>query len=363
MEKTLRNSNLELYRIIVMLLIIMHHYVVNSGLWDVILQNKWASQSIFLYLFGMWGKTGINCFVLITGYFMCTKDISASKFFRLVFEVLFYTILFYIVFAIAGYYEVSIKSSFFLLVRPFRHLRNDFVSCFIVFYLFIPFLNILIKRLTSRQHLLLIILCMLFYSLLPSMHLIKISYSYVTWFMVLYFISSYLRFYWDDLFEKINTKYKIQNTKFWVLMSIFWVTISVLSVFVAIYLNKDFTFFVADSNKLLAVMTSISLFMCFKDLKIKPSGFINTISASVFGVLLIHANSDTMRQWLWRDTLDNVGHYYSQYLWLHAICSVIGVYIVCTIIDLLRIKFIEKPFFKAMEKRINDVEALIIKSK
>ena len=30
---------------------------------------------------------------------------------------------------------------------------------------------------------------------------------------------------------------------------------------------------------------------------------INTISASTFGVLLIHANSDFMRQWLWNDTI------------------------------------------------------------
>ena len=34
-----RSSNLELYRIVVMLLIVMHHYVVNSGLTDVMEQN------------------------------------------------------------------------------------------------------------------------------------------------------------------------------------------------------------------------------------------------------------------------------------------------------------------------------------
>lgn len=33
-----RSSNLELYRIIVMLLIVAHHYVVNSGLTDVMQQ-------------------------------------------------------------------------------------------------------------------------------------------------------------------------------------------------------------------------------------------------------------------------------------------------------------------------------------
>lgn len=35
-----RNSNLELYRIIVMLLIVAHHYVVNSGPQDIKFYNK-----------------------------------------------------------------------------------------------------------------------------------------------------------------------------------------------------------------------------------------------------------------------------------------------------------------------------------
>ena len=69
-----RDSNLELYRIITMILIVAHHYVVNSGLTDPlgpIYQTPLSFPSIFLLLFGAWGKTGINCFVLITGYFMC----------------------------------------------------------------------------------------------------------------------------------------------------------------------------------------------------------------------------------------------------------------------------------------------------
>lgn len=33
--KVVRNSNLELYRIIVMFLIVCHHYVVNSGLIEI----------------------------------------------------------------------------------------------------------------------------------------------------------------------------------------------------------------------------------------------------------------------------------------------------------------------------------------
>lgn len=88
----------------------------------------------------------------------------------------------------------------------------------------------------------------------------------------------------------------------------------------------------------------------FKNLNIGYSKVINTIAASAYGVLLIHANSDTMRQWLWKDTLRNVDFLNSNLLVIHAVCSVIGIYIICTVIDMIRIKFIERPFFKKFDK-------------
>ena len=74
-----RFTNLELYRIIVMLLIIAHHYVVNTGIMGLMEKDPLSMKSIFFYIFGMWGKTGINCFVLITGYFMCKSNIQVSQ--------------------------------------------------------------------------------------------------------------------------------------------------------------------------------------------------------------------------------------------------------------------------------------------
>ncbi len=50
-----RQSNIELYRIIVMLLIVAHHYVVNSGLLNdigPIKANTLSGKSIYLLLFG-----------------------------------------------------------------------------------------------------------------------------------------------------------------------------------------------------------------------------------------------------------------------------------------------------------------------
>ena len=74
-----RNSNIELFRIITMLLIVAHHYVVNSGLMPIVISDFPSKASTFLIFFGWAGKMGINCFVLITGYFMCTSQITLRK--------------------------------------------------------------------------------------------------------------------------------------------------------------------------------------------------------------------------------------------------------------------------------------------
>jgi len=109
-------------------------------------------------------------------------------------------------------------------------------------------------------------------------------------------------------------------------------------------------YFISDSNMVLAVALSICLFMWFKDVKIPQSKIINRIAQSCFGVLLIHANSNAMRQWLWKDTLDVAGQYYTDTFIIHSIISVLSIYIICTIIDQLRIIFVEKPFFYWFQK-------------
>lgn len=52
-----RDSNLELYRIIVMLNIVSHYFVVNSGVLEKMYENPLSANSFFLFLFEAWGKT------------------------------------------------------------------------------------------------------------------------------------------------------------------------------------------------------------------------------------------------------------------------------------------------------------------
>ena len=110
---------------------------------------------------------------------------------------------------------------------------------------------------------------------------------------------------------------------------------------------------VTDSNNFLPLITAFSAFMFFKNLHIQKSRLINTVSATTFGVLLIHANSDAMRQWLWRDILHNVEAFSQPWVFLHTVCSVAAVFTVCSLIDLIRIKWIETPFFAFAQGKIS----------
>lgn len=69
------------------------------------------------------------------------------------------------------------------------------MACFVVFYLLIPFLNLLIQTMNSKLHLRLILLCLLVYSVIGTIPKITLGVNYVSWFVVLYFIASYIRLY------------------------------------------------------------------------------------------------------------------------------------------------------------------------
>lgn len=345
--KPLRQSNLELFRIISMLLIVAHHYVVNSGLTlpdGPIIADMLSARSLFLISFGAWGKTGINCFVLITGYFMCTSKLTARKYIKLLGEVMFYKVVIYFIFLISGNLSFS-PADFVRKMLPITSVSDNFTSCFLIFYLLIPFLNILIHHMNELQHIKLILICGFAYVFLGTVPGITVVMNYITWFVILYFIASYVRIYNKKMFEK---------TSLWGILTLVSIAVSFASIFGFAYIGSRSGRLLSyglltDSNKILAVAVAFCAFMFFKNVKIPYSKFINTVAASCYGVLLIHANSVT-RGWLWYDVLDCVGAYSSKYMYAHAILSVIIIYVTCTLIDYLRIRFAEVPFMKLWDK-------------
>ncbi len=358
-EKTSRNeltggsrqSNFELFRIITMLLVIAHHYVVNSGIAAIdgpIFADPTAPRSLYLLLWGAWGKTGINCFVLLSGYFMCEKSITLRKFLKLLCEFMFYRIVIMMIFWLTGYEEITLTGVLEVLI-PITELSDGFTGAYLVFFLFIPFLNILIRHLTERQHVRLLALSAFMYVFLGTFRpLFSVTMNYVSWFAVLFLAASWIRLYPKKIFE---------GAKRWGLIAGACVLVSAASVaacaWVSARIGKTYYYVtVTDCNTLLAVCTGTALFLFFRNLRMKPNRLINAVAATTFGVFCIHTCSDAMRRWLWQDTLKNIEYYSSPAVYLHIFGAVLAVFAACAVIDALRIRFFEKPFFRVLDKKL-----------
>ena len=87
-----RLSNFELLRIISMILIVSSHYVLHAPEFTKGLTvNKYILDFISLG-----GKIGVNCFILITGFFLVKSEFKLDKFIKLIMEVFTYSIFMFV---------------------------------------------------------------------------------------------------------------------------------------------------------------------------------------------------------------------------------------------------------------------------
>ncbi len=71
----MRSSNIELLRIASMFMIILFHFSVH-GAWP---ESGPLASDVAVEMLSFGGKLGVNCFVLITGYFMVRSQLKIGR--------------------------------------------------------------------------------------------------------------------------------------------------------------------------------------------------------------------------------------------------------------------------------------------
>lgn len=82
-------------------------------------------------------------------------------------------------------------------------------------------------------------------------------------------------------------------------------------------------------------------------MSISYNKYINTIAATTFAIYLIHDNS-LINDWLWNKIICGSNFYHSDFLVVHMVASCIAIFIVCSMLDLLRINYIEKAILSRL---------------
>ncbi|MCX4301078.1 MAG: acyltransferase [Alistipes sp.] len=342
---TERNSSIELLRIVAMFLIVLHHYCVNSGLIELMDPHNLTGNTILIQFLSFGGKVGVNIFFLICGYFMIGSKMKWNKVAQLFFQILTINIFVCLFLSSLGYrYGVR---DYVEMIPFFFSMPTTFISSYLVIYILTPVINKALSVFDRSEYRYLLIV-LLGYFCIAATFLFQTTWHYMGWAFTLYCVGGYIR------------KYELTslNWKFgWISLGLLAMLWGAILFFDYLAARFDFvpasfwTFAITDANKITVFALALALFMYFLKLRSFCCKTINFVGGGIcFGVLLWHANNDIMRRWLWTDFLGNTDWFSSDYLWLHCLLSVIGVYGVCTILELIRQYVLEKPVFNVWNR-------------
>lgn len=348
-DKNFRNSGIELLRLIAIFLVICSHYSAHGGYVKFNVSTL-TNQEIFITALAIFGKVACSIFAIITGFFMVNKTGGIIKRnIPLIINLFFYSILIFVIFVITGLTDFSITKammSFMPIVWG-----NWYVVGYLIFSLFIPYINKFLRTLSLKEFSTLILIVLLVWSVIPTVTKFAYEYSNFDFFIVMYLIGAYIK-----IFEK---KFNNQSVKFYFFVMIFSALFLIGSVVILCFLSKIFNiyFFLTNAkyfgrfNSIPAVIFAISSFLFFYNLKFKCK-IVNKFSTSVLGILLIHDNF-LVRELIWQKIFPNVDYLNTNYLILHVIIKIILVFILSLFIDQIKIITIDK-FFNILIKKISN---------
>ncbi len=323
----MRNSSLELLRIVAMILIIAHHYSVHGGLQ---FDNTPSFNRFWVQCLQLGGKLGVNIFVLISGYFLSKQTTYRwSKIFKFILEVTVYSIAFYLLSVILGPQTFSIRE----LARhsiPLVFSSWWFASTYFVFLLICPLLSRVSEKLNQKLHIKIIILFTVLWCIVPTLTTSPMESNNLLWFIYLFFCVAYIRKYPNKFTQKI---------KYPAIVGAASLSFIVLIIFVYDILGEKFPIFSAyatfyEGQQILPLVAlSFSMFLIFLNIPAFQSKIINILAAAMFGVYLIH-DSNFTRSHIWHDLLKTPIHVADAGLFVHSLVSILLVFIISTLISL-----------------------------
>lgn len=205
--KSKRLANIELLRIVAMLMVIMLHYLGKGEvLPEIALQMDGAGY--LAWILESLSIVAVNTYVLISGYFLVESEFKPGKLLKLILQVLFYTILVTVLSLAFGIIRVEDLGYYNLIVQifPFQLEQYWFMTSYLVMFILSPVLALGAKSLTEKQLRMTIIFFVLFMSVEKSILPVQIVFDErgydALWFICLFLVAAYIRLYGIRFLEK-----------------------------------------------------------------------------------------------------------------------------------------------------------------
>ncbi len=298
--KSARNMGIELLRIVSMLMVVLLHCLSFGGILDSVIPGSAGYHAAWLLECACYGA--VNIYGLITGYACVRARHKSGRLLQLWLEVVFVLLVCTVIFVFIpdGFSWKALLRA----VLPVAFYRYWYFSAYFFLFFFIPSLNAALTRITRCQHRALIAAiigtAVLFTAAACVMggdvfHIMD-GYSPL-WLVCLYIIGAYLRLYPEDT-ERISSA---------VLAAVFALcTAAAWASRLLIIRMEHFGGYVRDMaliqyNSPLILAAAAALVILFARIPVRRKWAEKTVrllSASTFGVLIIHLEENFLRKFL-----------------------------------------------------------------
>ncbi|MXP74792.1 acyltransferase family protein [Lachnospiraceae bacterium WCA-9-b2] len=289
-DRSSRNYGIDMMRILSMVMILLHHILGHGGIIESVKPDTVQCEVLWILRILCYG--GVDCFALISGYIGYGSKHKYRHIIGLAVQVMFYTLSVTFIFSLFAAELVTAKTVFKAVFPISYNVYWYFSSYFLMFFL-MPYMDIVVSIIDEFHGKMLIILCVMLYSVFPTMFYYDIGglnrgYSTI-WLCLLYVIGALFRKNHNTFLDRYN--YKYYGWCYLILCCVTWLSrIIIRKVSVELTGIILFDEWLISYNSPTILIGSICLLLCFSKIEVKEKyrKLILTLSGASFGVYLLH---------------------------------------------------------------------------
>ena len=342
--KTTRSSNLELLRILCMLLIIGDHLTGQSGIAD----YATLPSSFAFCLIGCGSRIACSVFVLIGGWFLCEQPYKTRRPLSLWLSLWLYTVAVTLLCKLAGL-DVS-WGALRWAAFPASTRQLWFISDYLLLLLCVPLLNRLLRGLSRPAHRGLLAVLAVPLIVYPTLFGENGAVSDTAWmFLYEYLLIAYLRRWPDNRLAHLlqhraaalGLGLPLLNTILRAVLETRGLTDGKAFQYMAYYRTA--------LGALPNLLAALALFYLFKGLDLGCVRWVNALAGTTLGVYILH-QVPAFRGFLWNGLLQAEAHHGSVG---YTLLAILAVFLGCAAVDALRTVLVMRPLentrlFKAL---------------
>ena len=341
-----RHAGIELLRILAMLMVVMLHCL-SKGQVLPDMTGRLTANGYLAWILETLSIVAVNVYILISGFFLPDSSFQTGRLLGLLCQILFYSILIPVILLAFGVFSVKELTIYKLLqyLLPVQMEHYWFASAYVFAYLFSPVIRCAVRHMTQKQLKGTIFFLLLFFSVSKSVLPVRLEMDHLgydtLWFLCVYLCAGYLRLYGTRHFT--GTKAGIRKALcgyLAFLAAILGMTFVIRAIYLRFGILKDFLIAGYHYNHIFNLGAAVCLFLVFYQIRIKDgwiSRLILKIAPATFGVYLFHEHLELRYRWpSWFGMGADAASASPLFFVLHCLGAVLGIYVLGTVIDLLR---------------------------